>query len=195
MTHHFRVEDDHASQELPEPQEWVERYGDALYRYAVTRLRRSHEAEEVVQETFLAAFKARNQFQGQCVPLTWLTSILRRKILDRLRQAARHAAELDPADLDACFDETNHWREPLGHWADPATLAERSDFWRVVNSCMAKLPARMAAAFALRTLDNEEPAEVCRQLDLSSQNLWVLLHRARLRLARCLQVNWFNAEG
>src|ERR1700741_2243974 len=100
MTHKFRVDEDHASQELPEPQEWVERYGDALYRYALTRLRRSHEAEEVVQETFLTAFKARNQFQGQCVPLTWLTSILRRKILDRLRQAARHAAELDPADLD-----------------------------------------------------------------------------------------------
>jgi RNA polymerase sigma-70 factor (ECF subfamily) len=61
--------------------------------------------------------------------------------------------------------------------------------------CMAKLPARMAAAFTLRTLDNEEPAEVCRHLALSPQNLWVLLHRARLRLARCLQLNWFNAEG
>jgi RNA polymerase sigma-70 factor (TIGR02943 family) len=195
MTQQFRVDGHSTSEDLPDPHEWVERYSDALYRYALTRLRRSHDAEEAVQETFLAAFKARNQFQGQSVPLTWLTSILKRKILDRLRQAARQAADLDPADLDAWFDDTNHWREPLGRWGDPARLAERSDFWRVVSTCMAKLPARMAAAFTLRTLDNEEPAAVCRHLALSPQNLWVLLHRARLRLARCLQINWFNAEG
>jgi RNA polymerase sigma-70 factor (TIGR02943 family) len=186
--------DDPASRNLPEPSEWLPQYGDALYAYALARLRRSHEAEEVVQETLLAAFKARRQFQGRSHPRTWLMGILKRKILDRMRNAARQAAEVDPADLDAWFDASDHWRKPLGKWGDPAAFAERAEFWRVVRSCLAKLPARMAEAFTLRTLDDRSPDEVCEELTISPSNLWVLLHRCRLRLVSCLQIHWFNAE-
>jgi RNA polymerase sigma-70 factor (TIGR02943 family) len=194
MTQRFPMEEHAASRNLPDPGEWVQRYGDALYRYALARLRRSHDAEEVVQEALLAAFKKRNQFQGRSNPLTWLTGILKSKILDRMRNGARQATDTDPADLDAWFDAGDHWRKPLGRWGDPAHFAERAEFWRVVRNCLAKLPARMAEAFILRTIDDEEPAEVCRDLAISPGNLWVLLHRARLRLVRCLQINWFNSE-
>jgi RNA polymerase sigma-70 factor (TIGR02943 family) len=195
MAQRFPAEEDSpCGQSLPDPGEWLQRYGDALYRYALARLRRSHEAEEAVQETLLAAFKARHQFQERSVPLTWLIGILKRKIVDRMRAAARKPADTDPADLDAWFDASNHWREPLGRWADPAQFAERSEFWQVVRGCLAKLPGRMAEAFTLRTINDQEPAEVCRDLAISPENLWVLLHRARLRLTRCLQINWFNAE-
>src|SRR6266851_4920730 len=192
MMQRFPIEEHAARQNLPDPGEWSQRYGDALYRYALRRLRRSHDAEEVVQEALLTAFKKRNQFQGRSKPLSWLTAILKSKILDRMRQAARQAADTDPADLDAWFDAGDHWRKPLGRWGDPASFAERAEFWRVVRNCLAKLPARMAEAFILRTIDDEEPAEVCRDLAISPGNLWLLLHRARLRLVSCLQINWFN---
>ncbi len=194
MARRFPAEEDQPSQVLPEPGEWLDRYGDALYRYALARLRRSHEAEEAVQETLLAAFKSRDQFQGRSVPLTWLLGIMKRKIIDRLRAAARLPADTDPAELDAWFDGTDHWREPLGRWPSPVQFAERSEFWRVVRGCLAKLPPRMAEAFTLRTINHEAPAEVCRELAISPENLWVLLHRARLRLTRCLHIHWFNGE-
>jgi RNA polymerase sigma-70 factor (ECF subfamily) len=179
---------------LPHPDEWVPRYGDALYRYALARLRRSHEAEEVVQEALLAAFRARNQFRGESLPLTWLTAILKSKILDRLRSSAREAAETDPAELDTWFDAGGHWRKSPRAWGDPAASSERAEFWRVVRNCLSKLPGRMAEAFTLRTIEEQGPDEVCRELAISSANLWVLMHRARLRLVRCLEINWFNVQ-
>jgi RNA polymerase sigma-70 factor (ECF subfamily) len=194
MAQRFPAEESPAGRALPEPAEWVERYGDALYRYALARLRRPHEAEEAVQETLLAALKARGQFRGESHPRTWLIGILHRKILDQMRAAAR-AAPADEDDLNAWFDRWGHWRRSPRPWADPAAAAERADFWRVVRHCLAALPARMAEAFALRTLDDCPPAEVCRDLEISAGNLWVLLHRARLRLVRCLEVHWFDNEG
>jgi RNA polymerase sigma-70 factor (ECF subfamily) len=194
MTRRLPIKEHPTYPNLLEPGEWLNQYGDALYRYALARLRRSHDAEEAVQETLLAAFQTRSQFKRHSHPLTWLVGILRRKILDRLRAAAREAAETDPKELEAWFDAGGHWRKSPRNWGDPAAFAERADFWRVVRDCLAKLPPRMAEAFTLRTLEEERGDDVCRELAISSANLWVLMHRARLRLVRCLEINWFNAE-
>jgi RNA polymerase sigma-70 factor (ECF subfamily) len=194
MARPLPAEDDPAGQHLPEPGEWLGRYGDALYRYALARLRRPHDAEEAVQDTLLAALKARGQFQGRSHPRTWLMGILKRKVIDRLRAAVRAAPEVDLDDLDGWFDARGHWRRSPRPWSDPAAAAESSEFWSVVRGCLAKLPARMAVAFTLRTLDDCRPTEVCRELAISPGNLWVLLHRARLRLVRCLEIHWFDAE-
>jgi RNA polymerase sigma-70 factor (ECF subfamily) len=194
MARSLSAEDSPAGQDLPEPGEWVGRYGDALYRYALARLRRPHEAEEAVQETLLAALRARGQFRGGSHPRTWLMSILKNKVVDRQRAAARAAPEVDPDELDAWFDASGHWRRRPRRWGDPAAAAEVTEFWGVVRGCLAKLPARMAEAFTLRTLDDCAPTEVCRELAVSPGNLWVLLHRARLRLVRCLEIHWFDAE-
>jgi RNA polymerase sigma-70 factor (ECF subfamily) len=179
---------------LPEPGEWLERYGDTLYRYAQARLRRSHEVEDVVQETLLAALKARWEFEGRSQPLSWLIGILKRKILDRLRAEARNASDAHPDELDAWFNAAGHWRRPPRNWDDPAALAQTSEFWTVVRSCAGKLPPLMAEAFTLRALDDYRPAEVCQELAISPNHLWVLLHRARLRLVRCLEIHWFDNE-
>jgi RNA polymerase sigma-70 factor (TIGR02943 family) len=194
MIQHVPAEEHPSYPDLPEPGEWLQQYGDALYRYALARLRRSHDAEEAVQETLLAALRTRKQFEGRSHPLTWLMGILKRKILDRMRAAARTAADIEPDELDGWFDASGHWRKSPKRWGDPAAFAERTEFWRVVRSCLAKLPPRMAEAFTLRTIDDEKADEVCRELAISSANLWVLLHRARLRLVRCLEINWFNSE-
>jgi RNA polymerase sigma-70 factor, ECF subfamily len=194
MSQPFPTEDDAASRDLPAPDEWLGRYGDALYGYALDRLRRPHEAEEAVQDTLLAALKARGDFQGRSHPRTWMMGILRRKIVDRLRSSARAAGHTAVADLDAWFDGWGHWRRPPARWDDPAAAAERSEFWGVVRRCLARLPPRMAEAFTLRTLDDCAAAEVCRALSIAPGNLWVLLHRARLQLVRCLEIHWFDPE-
>lgn len=197
MSQSIPTEEDCAGRALPPASEWPDRYGDALYRYALARLRRPHDAEEAVQETLLAALRARGQFQGNAHPLTWLTGILKRKVVDHLRAAARVASAGDPSDdnLDAWFDGRGKWRKwPRRCWDDPAAAAERSEFWGVVRRCLTRLPPRMAAAFTLRTLDEQPPADVCRDLAISSGNLWVLLHRARLQLVRCLEVHWFDPK-
>jgi RNA polymerase sigma-70 factor (ECF subfamily) len=180
---------------LPEPAEWLNQYGDALYGYALQRLRRPHEAEEAVQETLLAALKARQDFQNRSHPRTWLLGILKRKVVDRLRAAARAECGGDLNDLDAWFNARGKWRRSPRRWDDPAAAAERAEFWAVVRRCLGRLPARMAEAFTLRTLDDETPAAVCRDLAISPANLWVLLHRARLQLVRCLELHWFDARG
>jgi RNA polymerase sigma-70 factor (ECF subfamily) len=195
MTHPLPAGDSPARPLLPEPGQWLSQYGDALYRYALNRLRRPHDAEEAVQEALLAALKARGEFQGRSHPLTWLMGILKRKVVDRLRAAAREARATELNDLDTWFDARGKWRKSPGRWDDPAAAAERSEFWGVVRRCLARLPARAAAAFTLRTLDDRAAAEVCRELAISPANLWVLLHRARLQLVRCLDLHWFRAEG
>jgi RNA polymerase sigma-70 factor (ECF subfamily) len=187
-------EERQAAREMAHPNEWVDQYGDALYRFALSRLHRSHEAEEAVQETFLAALADREQFAGRSEPLHWFLGIMRHQIAGRLRALARQGIRVDIDDLDTWFDASGHWRKPTVRWTDPADLAERQDFWCVVRGCLAKLPRGMAAAFSLRTLDECASAEVCQELAISSANLWVLLHRARLRLLRCLQVHWFDAK-
>jgi RNA polymerase sigma-70 factor (TIGR02943 family) len=195
MTRPLSAGDSPAYPNLPEPGEWLSLYGDALYRYALDRLRRPDEAEDAVQETLLAALKARGEFLRLSHPLTWLTGILKRKVVDRLRTEAREARGTDLNDLDAWFDARGKWRHSPGRWKDPAAAAERSEFWGVVRRCLARLPARAAEAFTLRTLDDRAAAEVCRELAISPGNLWVLLHRARLQLVRCLDLHWFRAEG
>ena len=194
MTQPLPAEGGSTGESLPDPGEWLSRYGDSLYCYAVSRLRRSHEAEEAVQEALLAALKGRGDFQGRSQPRTWLMGILKRKVVDRMRAAARDARRTGPDDLDAWFDAKGKWRKGPRRWDDPAAAAERAEFWCVVRRCLAKLPKRMAEAFTLRTLDGQAPDEVCRELSISPANMWVLLHRARLRLVCCLDLHWFHAE-
>ncbi len=193
MANAFPADDCPAPSALPEPGAWLEQYGDALYGYALDRLRRPHEAEDAVQETLLAALQARHTFQGRSEPGTWLLAILKRKLVDRYRAAARAPCDIAADDLDTWFDSHDHWRREPARWHDPAAAAERSDFWQVVRRCLGRLPARMAEAFTLRTLDERTTADVCRELAISPGNLWVLLHRARLQLVQCLQVHWFDA--
>ena len=188
----------------PEPagivETWVEEHGDYLFGYVLPRVRHRHVAEELVQESFLAALKGVESFRGESSPRTWLVGLLRRKIADHYRKRGREPAteSLDTSDptIDAWFDEKGSWiKAPARCEMDPAKLQESKDFWPVFEDCLGALPARLADVFSLRVMDSLKPDEVCKELSITSTNLWVTLHRARARLRACLESNWFASEA
>ncbi len=185
--------------ELATPARWVEEHADQLFRYGIARLRQPEVVEDLVQDTFLAAFRAKGQFAGRSTERTWLIGILKRKIVDHLRRRSREQPATDLVDCgqsaESLFDQQGNWNRPPGPWPDPAVALESQEFRTVFAGCLGKLPERLADAFVLREVERLDSAEVCKVLNVSANNLWVMLHRARLSLCRCLEVRWFSDKG
>jgi RNA polymerase sigma-70 factor, ECF subfamily len=181
----------------PNMHEWLNEHGDYLYRFALARLRDPHLAEDVVQETFLAAIKSPN-FAEQSSPRTWLTGILKHKIIDVMRKNVREAVVSDLVDesedysVDDFFDAKGHWSDKPQEWDMPEGALEQKQFLGVLQDCMSKLPAKLAQLFMLRDVQETDNAEICKELNISSTNAWVMLYRARMGLRKCLELNWLN---
>lgn len=186
-----------------DPTAWLDDHGGVLFRYAMVRVRNPIVAEDLVQETLLAALQSAPSFAARSSERTWLVGILKHKLIDHYRRARREtpASELepDPTGGDAHFRDSGEW---VDHWrvshapsnceVTPAAAFEHAEFWRTFDACLEPLPERTARAFTLREIDGLETSEICEILDVSTSNLLVMLHRARLRLRRCLEVNWFR---
>jgi RNA polymerase sigma-70 factor (TIGR02943 family) len=181
------------------PERWVDQYGDDLFRFAMFRLRDPHLAEDVVQEALLAALRNREKFSGKSSERVWLIGILKNKIVDHIRQVSRERPlsdlESSTESSEELFDPKGKWREIPPEWdTDPSTLLEQREFREVLEGCMAGLPDRLSDAFALREMDGLSSGTVCAAMKISAANLWVMLHRARMRLRRCLEINWFGLK-
>ena len=166
------------------------------------RVRDRELAEEIVQDTFLAALQARGRFAGRSSERSWLVGIMKHKIVDQFRKTVRETPteDLDRAGLarepEGDFDEHGHWKldgSAPRAWPDsPSLELERRQFWETLQGCLGSLPPRMAQVFTLREVDELSAEEVCEALKISQANLWVLLHRARKHLRRCLETKQFT---
>jgi RNA polymerase sigma-70 factor (ECF subfamily) len=171
-----------------------------LLRVARLQLRDDDLAEDVVQDTLLAAVQGAAGFSGKSSVKTWLTGILKHKIVDAIRrkQAARDTASLDDEcrldELDALFDETGHWEQPPASWGNPEADFERREFFDVMDFCLEQLPPNTARVFMMREVMELESHEICKELAITTTNLWVILYRARMALRLCLDRNWFGAR-
>lgn len=188
------------SARIENPELWVDSYGDFLYRFALSRVKDPSIAEDLVQETFLAALRARENFKGQSAGRTWLTAILKHKIVDHIRKKIREPSSdkietlTDMTDPD--FDERGEWSTRPGKWAvNPGNLYEQREFLDVLYRCLAELPERLAEAFIKREMDGLSTEEVCKELGITATNSWVMLYRARMSLRRCLENKWLSAEA
>ena len=182
------------------PEEWLRQHGDYLFRFALSRLRDPNAAEEVVQETFVAGLRAAGQYAGKGTERAWLLGILKRKIVDFIRLRNRNSGlplnESEESWADSFFDASGHWKtDPRFLASQPSDSLEREEFWASFRDCLAKLSQRQADVFVLRELDEAESEEICKELEISTSNLWVLLHRARLQLAKCLQGRWKGEQA
>lgn len=164
-----------------------------LLRYARLQLRDAAAAEDAVQETLLAALAGEKGFAGRSNLRTWLTGILKHKIVDAIRRASREQSLPEDDDgLDGLFDERGHWVDPPQAWRDPDASLQTQQFFARLEECLERLPAKTARAFMMREHLGLETGEICKELAVTPTHCWVLLHRARLALRECLQMNWFG---
>lgn len=169
-----------------------------LLRFARTQLRNDAWAEDAVSETLLAAVENPAAFRGASQLGTWLIGILRHKVIDQLRRHKRDALVVsleDDVDFeDDLFKSDGHWREEPLDWGHPEAVIHQRQFIEILELCCDNLPPAQGRAFMMREWLGLETEEICSELAISSGNLWVLLHRARLRLQLCLQAKWFAGE-
>lgn len=176
---------------------WVETHGDYLFNFAIGQVRDTSVAEDLVQETFLAALKSQDNFSGRCSERTWLVSILRHKLYDHLRKTCRERAvraEPLPSHEDGeAFDESMLWIHQIAaESTSPSKRIELAEFREHLERAMGKLPPRIAQVFQLYSIEERPNQEVCEQLNISESNLWVMLHRARKQLREELD-GWWQA--
>jgi len=183
-----------------DPTKWVEEHGDALFRFALLRVKDTTVAEDLVQDTFLSALKGIEGFKGESSLRTWLVGILKHKIIDHFRRAKPEilAADLSAGDEASESDEierAHRHRQPVVEWrGDPDKLMENKEFWRAFVGCLEGLPESHRRAFSLREIDGISGDEICKILNITATNLWVILHRARVKLRDCLETNWFKLK-
>lgn len=187
-----------------DPTDWLGEHGDYLYRYALVRVRDAAAAEDLLQETVLAAMGSYQAHEGRSSERTWLVGIMRHKVVDYFRRVARspesHLSSEEENELDWFETEgawRGHWREdqaPVSWTVDAATLLESQEFWETLDRCLARLSPQMAIAFTLRELDGLSSEEICEILNVTPNNLWVILHRGRAKLRHYLEAEWFRGR-
>jgi len=187
---------------MPPPADFraqIEALRPYLLRFASLQLRDAAAAEDAVQEALLAALAGEARFAGRANLRTWLTGILKHKIVDAVRRQAREPLlpqERDeaPDDFDALFERNGHWAERPAGWRDPDNALEQAQFFRALEACLAQLPARTAQAFMMREHLGLDTPEICKELEITPTHCWVMLYRARMTLRECLQQTWFGKQ-
>ncbi|PXX41851.1 sigma-70 family RNA polymerase sigma factor [Undibacterium pigrum] len=178
----------------------LENLRPGLYRFAQLQLRNECAAEDAVQETLLAVLEKPDSFAGNSSLRTYVTGILKFKIIDHLRSLKREKPletrddESEDDLIDSLFNANGHALSTPSSWGAPEATLQQKDFFRVLELCLENLPAKTARVFMMREWLELETEEICKELDLSTSNLWVVLYRARLRLRECLDLNWFGLK-
>lgn len=182
-----------------DPQRWVSNYADYLYAYARFRINDQDMARDLVQETFLAALERREKFQGKSTEKTWLTAILKNKIVDAYRAksivvsnglAATHTEDTATDFFDPIDGHWNKQHRPVQLGIEHPNALENKEFESIFLACMKKLPALWFSVFAMKHMEDETTEMICSELKLSESNFWVIIHRAKINLRSCIQKNW-----
>lgn len=175
---------------------WIDNYADYLYNYAISRVNNSDLAKDLVQDTFFAGLKSAKNFQGKASERTWLVSILKRKIIDYYRKinSKKGQAEVRMNFYDDGENEGN-WieeRVPQNWTSNTDSSIENEELKSQLENCIDNLPEKYAMVFRMKTIQEFETEEICKELEISASNLWVIIHRARTQLRKCMEDNWFN---
>jgi RNA polymerase sigma-70 factor (ECF subfamily) len=172
----------------------------ALLRFAVLQLRDNATAEDVVQDTLIAVLEKPERFAEQSSLRTYVTGIMKHKIIDvmraskRVRQIETMEDQSEDDVIDALFKADGHTHQMPRQWGDPDATLEQKDFFRIMEICLEKLPAKTARIFMMREWLELETDEICKELGVSTSNAWVMLYRARIKLRECLDLNWFGNQ-
>ena len=178
------------------PDKWIDNYADYLFNYAVVRVNDGDLAKDLVQETFFAGLKSGKNFQGKASERTWLISILKRKVIDHYRKinSKKGQAEVRMSFYDGGENEGSWIEERVPQSWDNASekAIENQELKTQLDICIDNLPEKYALVFRMKTIQEFETEEICKELGITSSNLWVIIHRARTQLRKCMEDNWFN---
>jgi len=179
-----------------DPDKWIDNYADYLFNYAVVRVNDGDLAKDLVQETFFAGLKSAKNFQGKASERTWLISILKRKVIDHYRKinSKKGQAEVRMSFYDDGENEGSWIEERVPQSWDNASekAIENQELKKQLDTCIDNLPEKYALVFRMKTIQEFETEEICKELDITASNLWVIIHRARTQLRKCMEDNWFN---
>jgi RNA polymerase sigma-70 factor (ECF subfamily) len=168
------------------------------------KLRDEQMAEDAVQETLLAALQAQRNFSGDSSEKTWLVGILKHKIVDLIRKKVREPTLVnvdEPMEFSedettqAMFDESGHWITPSQDWGNPDKVLDQKRFWEILTECLKRLPPQLALLYSLREISGMNTEDICKDLNISSTNSWVMLHRARMGLKQCFEIHWLGEKA
>jgi RNA polymerase sigma-70 factor (ECF subfamily) len=181
---------------------WVEEFSEELYSWAFYKTSNIETAEDLVQETFIAAFQGIDKFENKSIPKTWLFSILNNKIIDFHRKKFKNIIlnesqlTFDPNEqfFDNFFDENDKWKNNVKPdiWEETDNLTNDIDFMAVLKFCIENLPELWNSAIQLKYIDNRNGKDICKELEISPSNYWQILHRTKLQLRQCIENNWFK---
>lgn len=179
------------------PERWLDEHADVLYRYALTRVRDHSLAEDMVQETFHAAIKSAHRFKEGLSERAWLMGILKHKVVDYIRKASRETVVDQTEVLELEKSKLFQWSgiptmRPEKWHVNPRRVFEQKEFWAVFQDCLSRLKPREHSAFVLRELEDEDTDAICKELGITPNHLWVMLHRARTSLKGCLETKWLK---
>ncbi len=193
------------SQQQLEPEKWVDRYADQLFRYTISRVNKTEIAEDLVQETFISGLKQKENFRAESSEKTWLYTILKNKIIDYYRSSEKKFSGkfYDINNVQGSYRYFYHEGKQEGSWLESNRSTSFSDsdkelinseFYEILRYCLEVLPDKWATVFRLKNIDELESKSICKELNISASNLWVIIHRAKLQLQECMENNWINEQ-
>jgi len=165
-----------------------------MLQWARSRVPQKEIAEDLVQDTFIVAFEKIDTFQERSQIKTWLFSILKNKISDYFR--ASFKMETRPLNDKFFLAESDSWKknEFYHSWdiGDEGQLLDNVEFKAVLEECQKKLPGSWNHAVVLKYFSEKDADEICKEMGITTTNYWQLIHRAKLQLRKCLDINWFK---
>lgn len=177
------------------PDKWVAKYADTLYAYTIVRVRDAQHSEDIIQNTFLSAWKARGTYKGQASEKNWLYAICKNKIIDHFRKQSGSPVNAAPGEEDIYFDDSEHWTKeaaPKEWGTDFEQPVESKEFYSTLDKCRQKLKNIQQNVFVMKYMEDLDSDEICKVLAITPSNYWVLIHRAKLQLRKCLEKNWIG---
>jgi RNA polymerase sigma-70 factor (ECF subfamily) len=176
---------------------WVEEYTSDLYKWAFYKISDSEQAKDLVQDTFLAAAEKIGSFKGESSPKTWLFSILNHKITDHYRKKVSQPIPLEDKSMARFFEKDGDWQESNKpkNWqdVDDNNLLDDGEFQAILKKCLDALPEKWSTSVRLKYLTEKNGEEICQELGITTSNFWQIVHRAKVQLRDCIEINWFKS--
>ena len=176
------------------PNQWINLYSDYLFNYTITRVNDREIAKDLIQDTFFAGLKSMKNFKGEASERTWLISILKRKIIDYYRKINSRKGKAEVRMTYNIDEQEGDWLEERVEdegYLNAQESLENAELEDAIYDCMSKLSDKQATVFKMKTILGYETDTICNELNITASNLWVIIHRARIQMAECLEKNWF----